>query len=253
MSDHPESGTQYSTLLTGLLLIFILTGCANSRTSRIDARDDSSAIGEIKMVYNLDHVKEAASPHEGQAIELTITKTSGKADTSLASGQLPVIIDQATFTLPQQLKNEFSSTYWDLAWRHRFFYAAGFSNVGLNYSVGLGYSSVDITVTSATQHGSRRFESLGARLEIGLIYLLDAGSSVQANAMGYWAPLQSTAADSMSQVEVVYTKAFLRNFNFRAGYARWQAFGHDDQGYYVPRSDFRLELGGPIVALDMEF
>jgi hypothetical protein len=248
----------FAPLLAGLLLALSLEGCSSNSTTRIDVRDNSVSVRELRMAYNFDHQKETAFLHTGNAIEFGITNTSGRADQSLTSGQLPIILNQVVFNAPQQIKNEFDFAFYDLAWRYRNFFEEKF---GMELSVGAGYSLIDLKSSSTTQIASQRFESSGARIEYGLLYLLSPSSSVQARAKFYWAPLQYTAVDSIARLELVYAKTFLKNFNLRAGLSRWQVSGHDDRSFfdsnqsvYRPsRSDFRLDFFGPTIALNLEF
>jgi hypothetical protein len=236
--------------LGGLFLTMNLGGCASNSTTPIQARDNTIALGELRIAFNFDHNKQAALPHTGEAIEIGITKTRGSADQSLTSGQLPIILGDTRFTAPQQLKNDFDFTYNDMSWRNRFFNEDQF---GTEISVGGGYSSIDLKVSSATQVASKRIESIGLRAGAGVIYLLSPSSSIQARGSIFGAPLQYTAAKEIIRLELVYAKAFLNNFRLRAGYTSWHVSGVDDRGSSYPSSDFKLEFSGPVLALDLEF
>ena len=241
----------FTVLIVFLLISLTLEGCHNTSTSRIEIRDNTVALGQLRMAYNFDHEKNAAFPHTGTAIELDVTKTRGSSNQSLTAGQLPITLGNTTFSAPQQLKNEFDFTYYDLSWRHRFFPVE--NKFGIDFSLGAGYSLVDLKASSATQYTSDRFQSSGVRGGLGLIYLLNPSSSIQVRGTAYYAPPQEKAADAITRVELVYAKAFLDNFRLRVGYTAWQIYGHSFNILSMPNSDFKLEFSGPVLALDLEF
>lgn len=234
-----------ATNLAGLFLALALGGCANNSATRIDARASTVAVGELRMAINFDHVKEVAAPHTGNAIELGTTKSRGSADQSIATGQNPIILGNTTFAGPQQPKSDFDFTYSDLSWRSRFFNEGKF---GTEISVGAGFSSIDLKVSSTTQIATQRIENFGVRVGGGLIYRLDSSSSLKANILGYYAPLLDTEIHDIERYELVYAKSFFDNFRLRVGYTYWQVAGYNHNN-----SDFKLIFSGPIIALDLEF
>lgn len=233
----------FARLLAGLLLTFVFGGCTNTDATRIEVRDAMVAIPEMRMALNLDHVKEAASLHAGHAIELSVTKGRGSASQSLESGQAPVLIGktQTTFTGPQQLRNEFAFTYSEISWRNRMFFREG--TYGIEWSVGLGESTVDLKVSSDTQVATEKFISPGIRGGVGLIYSMGHGNSFQLRGFIFKSP-----ESSMNRAELVYTKTLLDNLRLRAGFA-----GGSISGYNYLRSDYSFEFIGPLLALDLEF
>jgi hypothetical protein len=234
-------------LFAGLFLSFVLGGCSNTKATRIEARDNAVTLPELRMAYNFDHDKQAASPHAGHAIELGVTKTSGSASQALTSGQLPIILDKTTFTAPQQLINDFDLTYRELSWRYREFnYNEG--KLGMEISAGLGNALIDLKVSTTTQIASSRVDSYGARAGLGLIYRLSASSSFQARGLVFYSPLHNFGVHDIERYELVYAKAFFDNFRLRVGYAGLHVIG-----YNLVESDFKLEVSGPVLALDMEF
>lgn len=242
-----ETRCATSTIVFVVLLVTLaLGGCSNPKGTRIDIRDNSVALPELRVAYNFDHNKQAASPHAGYAIELDVTKTNGSASQSLASGQLPIILDRTTFTAPQQILNDFDLTYRELSWRYRGFnFNEG--KLGLELSAGIGMSLLELKVSSATQVATKKMEGYGARAGLGLIYNLSPGSSFQAKISGYYAPLVPGVHD-IERFDLVYAKAFLDNFRLRAGYTFWRLYGSNNL-----ESEFKLEFSGPVLALDLEF
>ena len=233
----------HAPLLAGLLLTFALGGCTNTDATRISAKDTMVAIPEMRVAVNFDHVKEAASLHAGHAIELSVTKGRGSASQSLESGQAPILVGQTktTFTAPQQLRNEFAFTYSEIAWRRRMFFKEG--RYGIEWSVGLGESTVDMKVSSDTQVATEKFISPGIRGGAGLIYSMGHGNSFQVRGFIF-----KSAESSMNRVELVYTKTLLDNLRLRAGFG-----GGNISGYNFLRSDYKFEFIGPLLALDLEF
>jgi len=252
-NTHQKVITRFATFvhfIGGLLLTMTLGGCASNSTTPIQARDNTIALGELRIAFNSDHNKQAALPHAGEAIKLGITRTRGSADQSLTSGQLPIILGNTTFAAPQQLKNDFDFSYADISWRKSFYNEDKF---GTELSIGTGFASVGLRVSSPTQTASKQIENGGIRAGIGLIYLLSPSSSIQARGSIFGAPLQQTATKEIRRLELVYAKAFLDHFRLRVGYTSWQVSGVDDRGSIYPASDFKLVFSGPILALDLEF
>lgn len=233
----------HAPLLAGLLLTFAVGGCTNTDATRIEAKDAMVAIPEMRVAVNLDHVKEAASLHAGHAIELSVTKGKGSGSQSLETGQLPVLVGmpQTTFTAPQQLRNEFAFTYSEIAWRRRMFFKEG--TYGVEWSVGLGESTLDMKVSSDTQVATQKFIRSGARGGVGLIYSMGHGNSIQLRGF-----ILKSPESMMNRAELVYTKTLLDNLRLRAGLA-----GGSISGYNYLRSDYSFEFGGPLLALDLEF
>lgn len=236
-------------LLAGLLFTLSLIGCANNSATRIDARDNSVAIGEMRMAYNFDNIKEAATPHTGHAVVLGVTKTSGKANQSLAAGQSPIIHGDKTFTAPQQLQNEFELTQRELSWRYRKFRSnEGKPGVwGLELSAGLGNTLLDLKVSTATQVATKNIERYGALAGVGLLYNLSPVSSFQAKFSVYYAPL-AYGINDIERLDLVYARSFHDNLRLRAGYSFWHLTGNNSS-----ESGFKLEFSGPVLALDLEF
>jgi len=236
-----------------LLLTMTLGGCQNTSTTRIDAKDNTVALPALRMAYNFDHEKQAASPHNGHAIEFGITTARGSSSQVLSPGQLPIILNQTTFTAPQQLRNDFDFTDMELLWRYRFRNPIfNDDKLSTEISVGAGSNTINLKVASATQVASRRVDSTGLRVGLGLIYRLGQSSSIQMSALGYGSPFVISGADQMLRYELVYAKTYLDNFRVRAGYAIWHVKG-SLSGPQASESDFYLELSGPTLALDLEF
>lgn len=232
-------------LFAGLMFALVLSGCSNTSATRIEARDSPVALPELRMAYNFDHEKQAAAPHAGHAVEIGATTVTGSGSQSLAAGQLPVILNFKTFTAPQQLKIDFDFSYSDISWRYRIFRDDG--KFGGEVSLGGGYTSIDLKVSSTTQVAANRYDSVGMRIGVSLIYRLSSNSSIHASSLSFVSPYPIYGAYSMGRNELVYANAFHDNFRLRAGYARWHAFG------YSSGSDFEMDFAGPLLALDWEF
>jgi hypothetical protein len=197
------------------------------------------------MAFNFDHEKHASSPHSGHAIELSASKTRGGASNSQESGQLPIVLHGVKFTSPQQLKYDFDYEYGDIAWRWRKFFNEGI--LGLEVTAGHGYTTVDLKVSSATQSATDQFTSKGPRAGVGLILRVNPSSSFQARALQYIS--FAYGVDNIKRVEIVYAKTLFDNFNLRAGYAGMQVWGTNHYG----ESDFKFDMAGPVLALDLSF
>ena len=250
---YSKFGSRYiifTSLLAGLLLTLALGGCSYTNATRIDVKDNRVALPEVRMAINFDHVKEAASFHTGNAIELGSKTGSGSDSQSLNSGQYPILIGEQSFTAPQQLRNDIAFTYNEILWRTRILTnksnrdaPINLDGFGVELSVGLGETSVDLKVSSNTLVATRQFKVSGIRLGGGFYYPLSPGSGLQLKGTFF-----RSMTINMNLAELVYAKTFFNNFRLRAGIAGGNILGYEDR-----KSDYSFEFFGPILALDLEF
>lgn len=240
------SHTVYSRLFAILFASITLVGCGLT-TTRIDATDNHTFLPALRMGVNLNESKYAPSePQTGQAIEFGVTKATGSGPQSLLAGQQPVILDNTTFTPPQEVTNEFDFYFSDLSWRWRKFFNE--RSLGLDVSAGLGYTSLGLSVSSQTQKATQNFATWGPQGGVGLIWRFRSGTSLQARATGF-ASSADQGVTGLSRYELYLSQAILDNFSLRAGYADWNVSGQNQP----LMSNFRLQFSGPVVALDLSF
>jgi len=250
----------FAALCAGILISLALAGCATSSksTTPVDVRSGSVVSKNLRIAYNFDQEKKPPFFHSGNAVEIGISSMSGNADQAIAPGQKPVIMNWVVFNGPQQIRNEFDFTFYELAWRHR---EKLDNQFGMEISIGGGSTEVNMKSSSAMQIASQQFIGSGARVEYGLHYFLSTTSSFQARAKIYWAPVfLGPGIHGIRMIELVYAKSFYDSFSLRAGLSRWQVSGYNDdsfwdvQNIYRPsKSDIELDFFGPTISLSLEF
>jgi hypothetical protein len=231
-------------LFAGMLAALSLAGCGQL-TSRIEAEDNRVFLPAMRAALNLSEGRESPSrPQTGHAVEIGVAGMRGSDSQSLAAGDLPIVLNNTTFSAPQQLRNEFAFYFADVSWRWRKF--PGERPLGLEVLAGLGYSSLGLTVSSPTQRASEHFATWGPQAGIGLIWRIEPTTSLQARAAGFLSG-SSEGANQATRFELFVAKAFSENLTLRAGYAGWEVRGDDQVG----TSDFRLRFSGPVLAIDI--
>jgi len=233
-----------SHFLVGALTAFSLEGCLS--TTRIDAEDNRVFLPSVRGSVNLTESKEPPSqPRNGHALEFEATRARGSDSQSLTAGQSPVILNNTTFSAPQQLRNDFDFRFASASWRWRKFFAD--RSLGLETFAGLGYAWLDLSVASLTQQASEHFSTLGPQGGIGLIWRLRPGTSLQGRIAGFVSP--TDGVNRAVRGEVFLVKSLGENATARAGYAGWEAKGHALSSI----SDFRLRFSGPALGLELDF
>jgi len=238
-------------LLIAAFFTLIFGGCSLT-TTPIKAEDKFVSIPSIRVAVNFRGDERSASePQTGHAVDIGVTKSRGHDTQSLASGDMPIILDNTVFLAPQDMRNDFDMEFADISWRWRKFFAE--RSLGLEVCAGLGYSTLKLSVSSSSPlqtpaFASERFFTKGPRAGVGLIYRLNSGSSFQFRIAEYF-----TGADrgvtNMEHYELYFAKPLLDNFSLRAGYAKSDVYGQN----IFSGSDFHVLFSGLALALDMNF
>jgi hypothetical protein len=179
-------------------------------------------------------------------LEFEAFRATGSDSQSLAAGQKPVILNNTTFSAPQQLRNDFDFRFAGASWRWRKFFAG--RSLGLETFAGLGYAWLDLTVSSPSQQASQHFSTLGPQGGVGLIWRLrPSTTSLQARIAGFVSA--TDGVNRAARAEVFLVQALGENVTVRAGYAAWEA-----KGQALPDiSDFRLRFSGAALGLQFDF
>lgn len=236
-------------LIAGMLATLALGGCGNWASTRIEATDNRTFLPALRANINFGDEKQAASePHTGHAIEIGIAKARGSDSQSLSAAQLPISLSNTSFTGPQLLQNEFDTSFANISWRWRKFFAE--RSLGLEVTAGVGFSSLDLSVSSTSQRASDHFFSRGPQASVGLIWRLNPGTSLHGR-VSEFISLANHGVNEMSRYELYFAKSLHENLALRAGYASWDVSARDQ--YYNSNSDFQLRVSGPMLALDWDF
>lgn len=233
-------------LLAALISTTLLAGCHLSNT-RIDANDVRLVVPAFRAGMNFNDGTQPASEYQsGNAIDVGVAKAKGSDTQSLASSQSPITFNNTTFLAPVQVRNDFDLEFSDISWRKRkFFDDRAF---GIEVSAGVGFSSLDLAVTSPTQIAAKHLNSWGPQAGFGLIWRLDQNSTIQTRIGGFLST-HDEGVNEMLRLEVSYTQAFFDNLNLRIGYAAWNVYGQTSPY----DSDFKMNFFGPVVALNWDF
>lgn len=233
-------------LLAGMLATLGLGGCSDYYT-RIEATDKRTFLPALRANINFGEDKQVASePHTGHAIEIGIAKARGSDSQWLSAAQPPISLNDTSFNGPQKVQVDFDTSFSNISWRWRKFFAE--RSLGLEVTAGVGFSSLDLAVssTSSMQRASEHYFTRGPQAGVGLIWRLNPSTSLHGRVSVF---ISNPGVDSMGRFELYFAKSLHKNLALRAGYARWDASG-ESSGY---GSAFDLLLSGPILALDWDF
>jgi len=249
IAEHQKTGTRYAAarILAMMLATLALTGCGFLPTTQINAEDNRVFLPALRADINFGDDKQAVSePHTGNAIEFGIAKAKGNDSQSLMTGQSPIILNGTTFNAPQQLRNDFDYNFANLIWGRRQFFSE--RAVGLEVTAGVGFSSLDLAVSSPAQRASDHLFTRGPQAGVGLVWRLNPSTSLQGRVSEFISAADQ-GVNRMTRYELFFAKAFHENLTLRAGYAVWDVNG---EGQYN-MSDFQLRASGPALALDWDF
>lgn len=238
--------------LVGLLaLISAFAGCQGTPSTTITTDGGNVFPRSLRLAIDRDGSKASASdPHTGDAMEIEAGRARGGGYQTLEAGQYPVLINNTAFNGPQQLRNSFDFNYADLAYRGRRFFDAQ-QRLGIEFSVGIGYASMGLTVASPTRQGSGYYGNMGGTLGGGLIWRMRPGTSVEFRGAAFRLPIAfvSDGINRTDRVELFFAQALGDNVALRAGYASWVISGSTGGN----SSDFRTTFSGPMVDLGLDF
>lgn len=248
LERHQQAATRYASfarLLVGLLAISTLTGCITA--TPIEANDPHVFLPSLRASASLDDdTKTPADPQTGHAIEFEFVKTKGTGNQSLAAGQQPIVLNNTTFTAPQQLRNDFDFNYADISFRWRKFFRE--RSLGLEVSGGIGHTSLGLDVTSPTQRASEHFAAYGPQGGVALIWRMRPSTSLHARVSGF-VSRSSPGIRDLGRYELFVAQALGDNLALRAGYAKWEVNGEGGIG----QSDFRMTFSGPVLDIGLNF
>lgn len=248
LEQHRQSGTHYITsarLCAGLVAVSTLAGCITA--TPIVADDPHVFLPSVRVDVSLDEGKQAAAePQTGHAIEFGFVQAKGSGTQSLATGQSPIILNNTTFTAPQQIKSDFNFNYADLSFRWRKFF--GERTVGIELTGGIGHTSLGLNVAAPAQTASEHFGTYGPQGGVALIWRMRPGTSLHARVSGF-ASKSDTGISDLGRYEIFVAQAFGDNLALRAGYAKWEVNGNGGVG----QSDFRTTFSGPVLDLGLNF
>jgi hypothetical protein len=231
--------------LAGLLFAVVLSGCTS--TTPIVADDPHVFLPSLRVAVSLDDDKQAAAyPQTGHAVEFGYARAKGHGDQSLATGQDPIHYNDTTFTVPQQLRNDFDLNYVDLSFRWRKFFKE--RSLGLEVSGGIGHTSFGLSVTSLTQIASNHFSTYGPQGGVAFIWRMRPGTSLHVRVSGFVSKSYTGIRD-FGRYELFVAQALGDNLALRAGYTKWDVNG--DAG--VGQSNFRATFSGPVLDLGLNF
>ncbi|MDO8926211.1 MAG: hypothetical protein Q7U94_04780 [Sideroxyarcus sp.] len=232
-------------LLAGLFAALALAGCKTA--SQIVADDKRVTLPSLRVAVSLDDGTQTPSdPQTGKAIEFGLVRAKGNGEQTLATGRPPIIYNNTTFLAPEQLKNDFDINYADISFRWRKFFRE--RALGLELSGGIGHTSMGLTVSSATQNASARFNNYGAQGGVGLIWRMRPGTSLHAHVSGF-AGRDEVGLRDMGRYQLFLAQALGDNLALRAGYAKWEVNGKSGYG----ASDFRMTFSGPTLDVGLNF
>lgn len=234
-----------------LLAISACAGCAGTPSTTIAADDQHVFNPSVSAAIDLGNPGQSHSaPHSGHAIEIEAGRAKGTGPQTLASGQAPVIINNTTFNGPQQLRNDFDFYFADVSYRYRKFFGER-QAIGIEATGGLGYASLGLAVSSATQHDAGRYSNTAAKGSFAVIWRAGESTSLHVRLTSFRSLSAFSAGGAVTaadRFDLYLGQALGDNLSLRAGYANWSVQGSTGLG-----SDFNVTFGGPMLDLGCNF
>jgi hypothetical protein len=202
------------------LLAALVSGAALAQTD-IEAIERGTVIPSLR--FSFDIAGEAspegpAVPHSGHGIELGLSGGSGKDDQSLAGGER-VVFGGRTFTSASPtLQHDFDFRFFEVAYRYRRFFGSGV--FGIEALGGLGFASLELTTSSATQSASEKLSSGGLVGGFGIVWKFLPAASLQSR-FTLFASGDEEGVTAAARLDVNVAYAFARNVAVRGGLVSW--------------------------------
>lgn len=237
-------------LLGGWVFISVFSGCAGTPSTTISTDASRVFNPSLRVAIDIDDSPRPASePQSGKAFEIEAGRAKGGGYQTLATGQAPVIINNTTFSGPQQLRNDFDFSYAKVSFRWRKFFGER-QRAGIELAGGLGYAALGLTVSSPAQRDSGRFGNMGAQGSVGFIWCMRQSTSLHLRLSTFRSPNAMTyqGVTSADAAELSFEQALGDNLSLRAGYTSLVVDGSTGPG-----SDFHTTFSGPMVNLGLNF
>jgi hypothetical protein len=229
------------------LAALVVAGCAGSSGTGMEVSDRGVVVPSARASIDIGSSRVAApsDPHSGHAIELGYAHAKGSSTQTLGAGQQPVFVGGQTFSAPQQLNNDASVGFFDIAYRWRRFVDSG--AFGIEILGGGTYTSMHYTATSPAQRSSDGLHGWGANAGLGGILRLRPGTSLQAR--GTWFGTTEVWGNTNARrFEINFVQALGPNASVRAGFASWDVHSDRNAG-----SKINATLSGPAIGIDLHF
>jgi hypothetical protein len=219
-------------LLSAVLVVLSLVGCASSPPPRTDvqASDGGVVVPVVRLSKSLGASSAAPSEaQDGVALEFSASRASGSDDQSLGGGAAPVEYNGRLFAAPQTLQHDFDLAVYDQSGRWRHF----------------AYAELDLAVSAPGARATGTETAFGPLLGAGLIWRLRPATSVHGRFTVY-AGLDPDEAGR--RFELALMQSLARNLSVRAGYAHSRF--EFEQG---TASAIDVRLSGPMLGLELHF
>lgn len=232
-------------LLLGACILQALSGCVSTSAIKVD--DSSATTSSFRIstdATNRSEGQSAAVAHSSSAIEFGYARVKGSADQTLVGGA-PIVLNGATFTGPT-VHNTATMSYTDITWRGRKFF--GHSRLGMEWTVGVAQTKLDLSVLSAPQQASRHYTANGVQGGIGFDWRLWPTATLHLRGTTYHSD-SVAGLSAMWHSELFISQALSNNLALRLGYTKWSG---DGKGLSL-ESDFNFNLSGPELELGLCF
>jgi hypothetical protein len=230
-----------------LLLAPGLAGCL--ATTPIQVSDHNTFLPSARVSFQRSADPETPSrPHDGTAFELGVTGNRGRGGQPLAAGQPDVVLGGQTFTGPLQLTNKFDFRYYEGVFRFRKFFNDA---LGVEALIGLGYTTLDVTVSAPGLRATENRDMGGFVVGLGGVWRVLPSTSLQARGTvfsSFDAIFFPTEPMTNTRVDIHLVQALGRNAALRAGWTEWRLSSENS-----PSSDFKATFSGPALGLELMF
>jgi hypothetical protein len=239
---------RFGSFLPVTLAAAALAGCCcapQPSYTKAEVEDHSVFLPSLRVVVPFSRQdRSGLEPQTGHALEARLTRVDGSGSQNLGSGS-PIVIGDATYNAPANLKYDFDLANAEVAYRYRHLWRSG----GVEGLVGIGYNRLRVAAAAPGLSSVYTDEALGPVLSVGGLWRLRPGTSVQGRVAAWYGNAFGGWYSDLLRAEIFYVQALGRNVALRAGYAAWQV----DVDRDGKDSDIRLRFSGPALGLDLMF
>jgi len=193
-----------------------------------------------------------AVPHTGHGIEIGLSGASAEDSQSVSAGDGPVVFGGRIFA-PGELRHELDFGFFEVAYRYRHFFGAS-KVFGIEALGGIGFTSLDLTVSSAAQSASQKLDNGGLVGGFGIIWKFLPATSLQSR-LTLFGSAETEGVTGAARMDVHVAHALGRNAALRAGLVSWgivsqRADARDEDSL---NSRIRAGFSGLSLGLDVAF
>ena len=239
-----------------LLAAALVAVPAFAQEREIEVEERGKLIPSVRIGIDFSPRGETPSvPHWGHGLEIGLTGASGEDTQFRGVGAPPIVFGGQTFLAGSgtTLNHEFEFGFFEIVYRFRHFFGDT-KTFGIEALGGLGFATLDLTVSSPTQRANEKLESGGLVGGFGIIWKFLPETSLQSR-LTLFGSGEREGVTGAARFDVFVAHALGRHAALRAGLTGWGLASErdEDDDFSSPNSHIRARFGGFALGLDVAF